>query len=257
MSDPVRFALEGAVAIVTLARPEKLNALDEAMIAGLAGAANAIDGNGEIRAAILTGEGKGFCAGGDIAAWGKLTPLEMGQTWVRNGHRVFDRLTRLRVPLVAALNGHALGGGLELAATADIRIGEPQAKFGLPETGIGMVPGWSGTQRLVTRFGARVVRRLAFTGEIITAPQALELGLIDEIAETGGALDQARALCAKIASRGPVANIVAKQMINAAEGEDAAAAMEILAGSLVSYTGDLKEGVASFVEKRTPQFKGS
>jgi enoyl-CoA hydratase len=256
MADPIRFEIDGVVAVITLARPEKLNALDEAMIAGLAAAIDAIDADREVRAAILTGEGKGFCAGGDIAAWGGLTPLEMGQSWVRNGHFVFDRLARLRVPLVAALNGHALGGGLELAATADIRIGEVQAKLGMPETGIGMVPGWSGTQRLVTRFGARVVRRLVLTGEIVTAARALELGLIDEIAETGAALARAHALCAKIAARGPVANAVAKQLINAAEGEGAAAAMEILAGSLVSYTADLKEGVASFAEKRTPQFKG-
>jgi len=256
MSDPVRFHVDGAVAVVTLGRPEKLNALDEAMIAGLAAAAEAIEGNRDIRAAILTGEGKGFCAGGDIAAWGKLSPLEMGQSWVRNGHFVFDRLTRLRVPLVAALNGHTLGGGLELAATADFRIAEAQAKFGLPETGIGMVPGWSGTQRLVARFGAGVVRRLALMGEIVPAARALELGLVDEVVETGRALEQAKTVCTRIAARGPVATIVAKQMINAAEGEGAAAAMEILAGSLVSYTADLKEGVASFTEKRAPKFKG-
>jgi enoyl-CoA hydratase len=256
MSDPIRLEIEGHVAVITLARPEKLNALDEAMIAGLSAAVDAIDANLTVRAAILTGEGKGFCAGGDIAAWGKLSPLEMGQHWVRNGHRVFDRLTRLRVPLAAALNGHTLGGGLELAATADFRIAEEQAKFGLPETGIGMVPGWSGTHRLVTRFGAAAVRRLALTGEIVTAERALQLGLVDEIAPKGEGLQLARAFCEKIAARGPVANVVAKQMINAAEGEDAAAAMEILAGSLVSYTSDLKEGVASFVEKRPPVFKG-
>lgn len=256
MSDPIRLEIEGGIAVITLARPEKLNALDEAMIAGLAIAAERIDAHGSVRAAILTGEGKGFCAGGDIAAWGKLSPLDMGQRWVRDGHRVFDRLARLRAPLIAAINGHALGGGLELAATADIRVAEEQAKFGLPETGIGMVPGWSGTQRLVTRFGAAAVRRLALTGEIVTAERALQLGLIDEIAPKGQGLEQALELARKIAGRGPIANAVAKQMINAAEDEDAAAAIEILAGSLVSYTDDLKEGVASFVEKRTPDFKG-
>lgn len=256
MSDPIRLEIEGDIAVITLARPEKLNALDEAMIAGLAIAAERIDAHGSVRAAILTGEGKGFCAGGDIAAWGKLSPLDMGQRWVRDGHRVFDRLARLRAPLIAAINGHALGGGLELAATADIRVAEEQAKFGLPETGIGMVPGWSGTQRLVTRFGAAAVRRLALTGEIVTAERALQLGLIDEIAPKGQGLEQALELARKIAGRGPIANAVAKQMINAAEDEDAAAAIEILAGSLVSYTDDLKEGVASFVEKRTPDFKG-
>src|SRR4051812_43095935 len=110
MADPIRLDIEGTLAIITLARPEKLNALDEAMMAGLSAAADRIDGDGNLRAAILTGEGKGFCAGGDIAAWGSLSPLAMGQDWVRRGHRVFDALTRLKVPLVAALNGHALGG---------------------------------------------------------------------------------------------------------------------------------------------------
>ena len=256
MTDPIRLDIDGHLAIITLARPEKLNALDEAMMAGLAAAVDRIDGAPQLRAAILTGEGKGFCAGGDIAAWGSLSPLAMGQDWVRRGHRVFDALTRLKVPLVAALNGHALGGGLELAATADIRVCERQAKLGLPETGIGMVPGWSGTQRLVTRFGARAVRRLALTGEIVTAETALALGLVDEVVEKGEALVRAKALCEAIASRGPIANTIAKQLINAAEGEDAAATLEILAGSLVSWTDDLKEGVAGFREKRSPVFKG-
>ncbi len=188
MTDAVRLILDGEVAIITLARAEKLNALDGAMIAALADAAARIDGETGIRAAILTGEGKGFCAGGDIAAWGELPALEMWRSWTRSGHRAFDALARLRVPLIAALNGHALGGGLELAGTADIRIAERQAKFGLPETGIAMVPGWSGTQRLVRRFGSQVIRRLALTGEIVTAERALALGLVDEVVETGHAL---------------------------------------------------------------------
>ncbi|MDQ0474805.1 enoyl-CoA hydratase/isomerase family protein [Labrys wisconsinensis] len=256
MSEPVRLAVEGPVATITLARPEKLNALDEAMMTALGAAADRLDADASVRAVILTGEGKGFCAGGDIAAWGALHPLDMGQGWVRAGHRVFDKLARLKAPLIAAINGHALGGGLELAATADIRVCARQAKLGLPETGIGMVPGWSGTQRLVARFGAGAVRRLALTGEIVTAERALAMGLVDEVVETGGALERAQALAAMAATRGPVANIVAKQLINAAEAEDAAAALEILAGSLVSYTEDLREGVAAFREKRTAIFTG-
>ena len=211
-----------------------------------------------MRVAILTGEGKAFCAGGDIAAWGALTPA-------RDGPRLgADRaiasstaLARLKVPLIAALNGHALGGGLELAATADIRICEPHAKLGLPETGIGMVPGWSGTQRLVTRFGARAVRRLALTGEIVDGR-----GGAGAWASSTRSWSRARRspapwpLAAKVRTRGPVANTIAKQLINAAEGEDVPATMEILAGALVSYTDDLKEGVAGFREKRPPVFGG-
>ena len=256
MSAGIDFSIEDGIATITLAKPDKLNALDDAMIAGLLGAAVRIDADPSVRAAILTGQGKAFCAGGDIKAWGALSPIAMGQSWVRQGHRAFDALARLKVPLIAAINGHALGGGLELAATADFRIGEEGAKFGLPETGIGMVPGWSGTQRLVTRFGGQAVRRLSIAGEIVTADRALALGLIDELAPKGGSLAAARAWAARIAARGPVATIIAKQLINAAEGEDAAATLEILAGALVSTTDDLKEGVASFREKRPPSFKG-
>ncbi len=256
MSDAVRLALDGAVAVITLARPDKLNALDAGMIAALADAAARVDADPGVRVAILTGEGKGFCAGGDIAAWGGLEPLEMWRSWTRAGHRAFDALARLRVPLVAAINGHALGGGLELAGTADIRIAETQAKFGLPETGIAMVPGWSGTQRLVRRFGAGVVRRLALTGDIVTAERALALGLVDEVVPTGEALARAREIAARIAARGPTATAVAKQLINAAEGEgDEAATLEGLAGALAAFTEDGREGVASFREKRPAEYR--
>lgn len=257
MSDGVDLTIADEIATITLARPEKLNALDAEMIAGLAAAAAQIDADGSVRATILTGQGKAFCAGGDIKAWGALDPFAMGQTWVRQGHRTFDTLARLKVPLIAALNGHTLGGGLELAATADFRIGEEGAKFGLPETGIGMVPGWSGTQRMVRRFGGQVVRRLALMGEIVSAERALTLGLLDEVVPRGTSVAVARQWAARIAARGPVATTIAKQLINAAEGEDAAATIEILAGALVSTTEDLKEGVAAFRDKRTPVFKGA
>ena len=134
------------------------------MIDGLFDAARAIDASQESRVAILSGEGKAFCAGGDIAAWGGLPPLEMWRDWTRAGHRAFEALARLRVPLIVVLTGHAFGGGLELAAVGDIRIAESGIKLGLPESGLGMAPGWSGTQRLVRRFGASVVRRMALDG---------------------------------------------------------------------------------------------
>lgn len=256
MSDPVRLDIASGIATITLARPEKLNALDDVMVGLLGRFADAIDADRSVRAVILTGEGKAFCAGGDIVAWGGLSPLEMGQGWVRSGHRVFDKLARMKPPVIAAMNGHALGGGLELAVTADIRICEAQAKIGLPETGLGMIPGWSGTQRLVRRLGGQVARRLALTGEVVTAEQALTLGIVDQVVEKGGALAAAQAMAERICQRGPVANLVVKQLINAAEDEDSGAILETLASSLVSYTDDVKEGVTAFQQKRTPTYRG-
>ena len=253
-SSGVRLEVEAGLARITLTRAEKLNALDRGMIDALAAAADSIEADPAVRVAILTGEGKGFCAGGDIAAWGGLEPLDMWRHWVRAGHRAFDRLARLRVPLIAVLNGHALGGGLELAATADFRIAEAQAKLGLPETGIGMVPGWSGTQRLVRRFGPAVVKRLTLTGAILEAEEARRLGLVDEVVSKGEGMPRATALAETIAARGPVAVAIAKELINAAEGEESAAAVEAIAGALTAYTDDLKEGVAGFREKRAPRF---
>ncbi len=168
MSAFVDLIFEGPLALLTLKRAEKLNALDRAMIDALGDAARSIEASRDVRVAILSGEGKAFCAGGDIAAWSGLPALEMWRDWTRAGHRAFEALARLRVPLIAALTGHAFGGGLELAAVADIRIAESGIKLGLPESGLGMAPGWSGTQRLVRRFGPSVVRRMALAGAMFT-----------------------------------------------------------------------------------------
>ncbi|WP_064706997.1 enoyl-CoA hydratase/isomerase family protein [Rhizobium bangladeshense] len=255
-SGTVRFDIEGYVATLTISRPEKLNALDLDMLKALMEAADAVEANPNVRAAVLTGEGKGFSAGGDIRAWGGMQPQEFGHAWVRHGHRIFERLATLRVPLVAALNGHALGGGLELAGVADIRLAEEHIKIGLPETGLGMVPGWSGTQRLVRRFGAQVVRRMALGGEIFTAEEARLLGIVDAVVPTGNSVAAAREYAAGIAARGPAAVEIVKLMIASANGEDNGTAVEALGSILAAKTGDLKEGVASFSEKRPATFKG-
>ena len=256
MSAHVELMFDGRLARLTLRRPDKLNALDRDMVEALFDAARAIDASRETRAAVLSGEGKAFSAGGDIVAWGGLPALDMWRDWTRAGHRAFEALARLRVPLVAALTGHAFGGGLELAATADIRVAESGIKLGLPESGLGMVPGWSGTQRLVRRFGASTVRRMALAGRMFTAEEGLELGLVDEVTPQGQGLNRAEALAMDIARRGPIAVQVVKAMINAAEGEDRDAPIEGLAGALTATTEDLAEGVASFRARRAPDFAG-
>jgi enoyl-CoA hydratase len=180
----------------------------------------------------------------------------MWRDWTRAGHRAFEALARLRIPLIVALTGHTFGGGLELAAVGDIRIAESGIKLGLPESGLGMAPGWSGTQRLVRRFGASVVRRMALTGVMFSAEEGLVLGLVDEVVAKGDGLTRAAALAAEVARRGPLAVQMVKAMINAAEGEDRDAPIEGLAGALTAYTDDLAEGVAAFRGKRAPSFTG-
>ena len=256
MSPFVELTFEGPLARVTMKRADKLNALDRAMVYALAEAARAIEASRDARVAILSGEGKAFCAGGDIAAWGGLPALEMWRDWTRAGHRAFEALARLRVPLIAALTGHAFGGGLELAAVADIRVAESGIKLGLPESGLGMAPGWSGTQRLVRRFGPSVVRRMALAGAMFTAEEGLALGLVDQVTAKSDGIARAEAIAAEIAKRGPVAVQMIKAMINFAEGEDRDAPIEGLAGAFTATTEDLTEGVAAFREKRTPSFLG-
>jgi enoyl-CoA hydratase len=257
MSDArIKIEIDNAIAVLTVARPEKLNAFDIDMLKALSAACDTVEADASVRVVILTGEGKAFSAGGDIKAWGAMSPNEFGHHWVRFGHRVFERLATLRMPVIAAMNGHALGGGLELAAAADIRIAEAQIKIGLPETGLGMVPGWSGTQRLVKRFGAQVVRRMVLGGEMFTAEEARALGLVDAVADSGTVLAVAKDYAGRIARRGPAALEICKLMIASANGEDNGTAVEALGSMLAAKTGDMKEGVAAFAGKRPAEFKG-
>jgi enoyl-CoA hydratase len=251
----IKCSVNGAIATITIDRPEKLNALDFEMILALERAALQIEAETAVKVAIITGAGeKSFCAGGDIAAWSNWPPEQFGLRWVREGHRAFDALARLRQPLIAALNGHVLGGGLEVAVTADIRIAEEHVKFGLPETGLGIIPGWSGTQRAVRRFGGQNVRRMALIGDVFTAAEAVNLGLADRLVGRGQSLAEANRMAEALLMRGPLATQATKLLINAAESEDAARGIEALAGLAAAGSAELKEGVAAFKEKRKPNF---
>ncbi len=251
----IRLAIEGHVALITIARPEKLNALDYDMVLALEKVAQIVDGEMSLRSAIITGDGeKSFCTGGDIESWSRLSPENFGMAWVRHGHRAFDALARLRVPLIAALNGHTLGGGLELAATADFRVAEEHVRLGSPETGIGIIPGWSGTQRSVRRFGSQAVRRMALLGDILDAEESCRFGLVDSVVPRGKSLAAARDMATRLGKRGPLAVQATKMLINAAEGEETERVLEALAGSVAAASDQLKEGVAAFRDKRSPEF---
>ena len=247
----IQLAVVAETATITLARPEKLNALDKSMILALERASLIIDADAKIKVAIITGAAdRAFCAGGDIEAWSDEAPEDFGLQWVRLGHRAFDALARLRQPLIAVLNGSAMGGGFELAACADFRIAEPHIKLSLPETGLGIIPGWSGTQRAVRRFGAQIIRRMSLAGESLNADQALTLGLIDQVTQQGQSMNAAHILAQKISERSVFATSATKMMINAAEGEDTERALEALGGIAAAHSHELKSGLAAFRAKK-------
>ncbi len=243
----IKLQVDNRVAIITLARAEKLNALDFEMILALERAAHAVDAHHDVRVAIITGEGeKAFCAGGDITAWSSLGAEDFGLQWVRVGHRAFDALARLRQPLIAVLNGHVLGGGFELASCADFRIGEAHIKIGLPETSLGIIPGWSGTQRSVKRFGSHIIRRMALLGDMLDVEQGLKAGIIDRTAAKGEGLKLAHEMAEGIMARSAFATCAAKMMINAADDEDKERALEALAGVSAAHSMELKSGLEKF-----------
>ncbi len=253
----IKLHIDGTVATVILDRAEKLHALTPEMMETLADIAARIDADSGIRCVILTAAGdKAFCVGADINAWAALEPLDMWRRWVRRGHQVFDQWARLRVPVIAAINGHAFGGGLELAAVADIRIAVASARFGLPEASIATCPGWSGTQRLAALIGASQVKYLALTGTRIDAMEAWRIGILHEQVKGKDVLARARELAAGICKLAPVSVQLTKQIIDAGRGDGLAAALETMAGALAATTADAREGIASFREKRQPEYRG-
>ena len=253
----IQLHIDGAIATVMLDRAEKLHALTPEMMETLANIATTIDADATIRCVVLTAAGdKAFCVGADINAWAGLEPLDMWRRWVRRGHQVFEQWARLRVPVIAAINGHALGGGLELATVADIRISVASATFGLPEATISTCPGWSGTQRLVALIGASQVKYLALTGMRIDATEARRVGILHELVKEKDVVVRAGELAAAICKLAPVAVQLTKQIIDAGKGDGLAAALESMAGALAATTADAREGVASFREKRQPEYRG-
>jgi enoyl-CoA hydratase/carnithine racemase len=247
---------DGATLTLTLNRPDKLNAIDGAMLDALDEALAPIERDRTVRAVILTGAGRAFSAGADIKEWTSLAPLEFGRSWGLRGHALFDRLAALPPPVIAALNGIAFGGGLELALCADIRIASGEARLGLPEVTIAALPGWGGTQRLPRLIGSGRAKHMILTGQPIDAAQAEAWGLISEVVAPGALLARARELAAQIGANAPLSVQAAKRLVDAALPVTPAATLETHAGAVCAASEDAKEGRASFLERRPPRYHG-
>lgn len=247
-----------AVAVLTLNRPEALNALSPGMLDDLERLLGEVDTDPALRAVVLTGAGeKAFCAGADIGHMRTAGALE-ARAFAERGHRVADLIEGLGTPVVAAVNGFALGGGCEIALACDIRVAADTARFGQPEVTLGVIPGWGGTQRLARATSIGFAKDLILTGRLVGSEEALRAGLVTHIHPKADLLDKALELAASIATRPGWALASAKRMCNLAlgGGEPSPFAREIDAFALAFTTPDQREGMDAFFEKRPPRFAG-
>ncbi|MBP2653506.1 MAG: Crotonyl-CoA hydratase [Firmicutes bacterium] len=252
------FANENGIGLITINRPKVLNALNSDTLRELDSLIDAIAADGEVKVVIITGSGeKAFVAGADIAAMQPYAPLE-GRSFAKYGQAVFNKLENLPQPVIAAVNGFALGGGCELVMACDIRIAAENAKFGQPEVSLGITPGFGGTQRLPRLIGKGRAKELLFTGDTIDANEAYRLGLVNRVVPREELMDAAKAMAEKIASRAPRAVELCKVAVN--EGLDtdieSAVAYEAEVFGLCFATNDQKEGMTAFIEKRKVGFTG-
>jgi len=243
------------IAFITINRPGALNALNEALLDELIDVFINAKKNVEVKAIILTGKGKAFISGADIAEMNKLTPVE-GRALMMKGHSVMNLIESLGKPVIAAINGFALGGGCELAMACDIRISSEKAKFGQPEVKLGIIPGFGGTQRLSRLVGKGMAKYLIMTAEIISADEALRIGLVERVVPAEELMGNAVKVAKTIMSKAPYAVAVAKSVINNGISLDmkSACTLEIESFTAPFSSDDKKEGMSAFLEKRTPHF---
>jgi enoyl-CoA hydratase len=252
----LQIARDGAVATLTLNRPDKLNALSAGLIAELLEAFRAFAA-APPRVVIVTGAGKAFCAGADIEEMRGMSTVE-AKRYSEQGHALGALIEEVSFPVIAAVNGFALGGGCELALSCDFIYASDVAKFGQPEVNLGVIPGFGGTQRLARRVGIGLARELIYTGEIIGADKALAIGLANAVIAKDELLPRVRALASDISGKAPLAIAQAKRTMLRGVAPDMTAANELEAQAFAMLFGssDQKEGMKAFVEKRKPEYTG-
>ena len=256
MYQTIKYEVKNGTGYVTINRPEALNALNKTVLEELFDVFGKIDEDDSVKVVILTGEGRSFVAGADIAQMSTLTVSE-GRAFGAYGQKVMNYIEKIEKPVIAAVNGFALGGGCELAMACDFRIASSKAKFGQPEVGLGITPGFGGTQRLSKLVGKGMAKMLILTADTINAEEALRIGLVEKVVEHEELMPACEAIAAKIASKAPIAVGMVKTCINKGYHLDlfSGSALEAEAFGGCFGTEDQKEGMKAFLEKRPAEFK--
>ena len=256
----VQLERDGGVALLRLNRPQNLNSWNQKMRDEMREAVRSLVADDELRVLIITGEGRAFSAGEDVRGMQGLTDAgtKTFRRVARDIHNVFDEIEAMEVPVIAAINGVAAGGGLELALSCDFRFAADTAKLGFPENNVGLIPGSGGCSRLVKLVGLSRAKRLVMTAEMVPAARALEMGLVDEVHPAAELLAKTREFAQQLASKAPMALGLAKIVLNASLNVDpeTGRTLERLGQSVLKKTEDHVEGARAFVEKRKPGFKG-
>ncbi|MBR3302921.1 MAG: short-chain-enoyl-CoA hydratase [Bacteroidales bacterium] len=244
------------IAVLKINRPDAMNSLNNELLNELNCALEQIDSDEQIRVLIITGEGRAFVAGADIEQMSTMN-VQQGKEFGVQGSAVFRKLENISKPVIAAINGFALGGGCELALACDIRIASNKAKIGQPEVGLGITPGFSGTQRLPRLVGEGKAKELIYTAKAITAEEALAIGLVNMVVEPQELLNAAMQMAKTIAKNAPIALKLSKEAINRGMQTDidSSIAIENNLFALCFGTQDQKEGMKAFFEKRPPEWK--
>ncbi len=256
--ETIKIEREKSVVQITLNRPHRLNAFNDTLIEELSEVLDTIDQDAGIRCVIITGEGdRAFSAGADIMAFPKATPVTATE-FSRIGQKLFSKIEALSKPVIAVINGYALGGGLELALACDFRIASEHAELGSPEINLGIIPGWGATQRLVRIIGLPSAKRLVMLGDRVKADEALKMGLVDKVVQYDQLKDETRKLSQRICDGPPIALKYAKQAINFGSQVPLEVGLMIEASlmGLLFSTEDVKLGLEAFMSRRKPKFKG-
>jgi enoyl-CoA hydratase len=243
------------VGVVKMNRPDAMNALNGQTLSELKEAISQLKDDDAVRVIIITGEGKAFVAGADIAEMKDMT-AEQAEEFSRTGQKVFSRIAKIKKPVIAAVNGFALGGGCELAMACDIRVASEKAKLGQPEVNLGVIPGFAGTQRLSRLVGSAKAKELIFTADMVDAQTAHSIGLVNQVVPAEQLMDACMEMAKKIASKGPKAVRLAKKVVNEGVEEKLEKGSEYETHEFGECfaSGEAKEGMSAFLEKRKPNW---